>query len=233
MARYEPAGATGYSAGEAEDVNDANDTAPPIPFPDPFGPYPDRPYPGIASTAQPPLTRAPNESGAAPADATDPPTDPAMAPVRFDDGFDPFAADAFWFPERPWYRKHSATVAFAAISVALVAMLVAAVLLVSRNSGESGGSTGTSSSTTAPSTTPPTSSPPPQPPPSPPPPPAPPPESPPASAQPRGTWAPQYPHYPRQNGGDRPNVTTPQTRPPQISVRPSHRPAFPNQPGGG
>ena len=28
-------------------------------------------------------------------------------------------------------------------------------------------------------------------------------------------------------------VTTPQTRPPQISVRPTHRPAFPNQPGSG
>jgi hypothetical protein len=70
-----------------------------------------------------------------------------MAPVALDDGFDPFAADAFWFPERPWYRKSSATVAFVAIGVAVVAMLVATVLLVSRDSGESGGSTDTTTST--------------------------------------------------------------------------------------
>jgi hypothetical protein len=226
VANYDLSGATGYSAGDAEDVDDV---APPIPFPDPFGPYPDKPYPGVTTAAGAPRPPATNGSGAAPVDDADPPTDPAMAPVAFDDGFDPFAADAFWFPERPWYRKQSATIAFAAIGAAVVAMLVAAVLLVSRDSGESGGSTDTTTSTpvtSAPSTTPLTSSPPPELPP-------PPPESPPASAQPRGTWAPQYPQYPPQNGSDRPNITTPQTRPPQISVRPTHRPAFPNQPGGG
>ena len=228
MAKYDPSGVTGYSAGDAEDVDDAEGKAPSIPFPDPFGPYPDKPYPGATTAAEAPTE---NDSGAAPVDA-DPPTDPGMAPVAFDDGFDPFAADAFWFPERPWYRKSSATTAFVAIGVAVVAMVVAAVLLVSRDSGESGGSTDTTTSTpvsTAPSTTPLTSSPPPEAPP----PPPPPPESPPAPAPPQGTWAPQYPQYPSQNGAGRPNVTTPQTRPPQISVRPTHRPAFPNQSGGG
>ena len=222
MAKYDPSGVTGYSAGDAEDVDDAEGSAPSIPFPDPFGPYPDEPYPGGAAASEAPQP---------PYDA-DPPTDPGMAPVSFDDGFDPFAANAFWFPERPWYRKSSATAAFVAIGVAVVAMLVAAVLLVSRDSGES----------RAPPTPPrrrrraprrrrhrSTSSPPPEAPP----PPPPPPESPPPPEQPGSTWAPQYPRNPAQNGGDRPNVTTPQTRPPQISVRPSHRPAFPNQPGGG
>jgi len=231
VAKYDPSGATGYSAAGAEDVEDAQDTAPPIPFPDPFGPYPDKPYPGLTAAGQAPPP-AKNDMGAAQVDDADPPTNPAMAPWALDDGFDPFAADAFWFPERPWYRKSSATVAFAAIGVAVVAMVVAAVLLISRDSGESGGSTDATTSkpvTSSPSTTPRSSSPPTEAPPPPPPPPA----SPPASAQPRGTWAPQYPQNPQRNGGDRPNVTTPQTRPPQISVRPTHRPAFPNQPGGG
>ncbi len=231
MAKHDPSGATGYSAGEAEDVEDAEDSAPSIPFPDPFGPYPDKPYPGVTAAAEGPPP-AENDVVAAPVDDADPPTNPGMAPVALDDGFDPFAADAFWFPERPWYRKSSATVAFVAIGVAVVAMVVAAVLLVSRDSGESGGSTDATTSTpvsSAPSTAPLSSSPPPEAPP----PPPPPPESPPASAQPRGTWVPQYPQYPSHNGADRPNVTTPQTRPPQISVRPTHRPAFPNQPGGG
>jgi hypothetical protein len=223
VAKYDPSGATGFSAADAEDVENATDTSPPIPFPDPFGPYPDQPYPGVTAAA---------DAGATPVDDADPPTNPAMAPLALDDGFDPFAADAFWFPERPWYRKSSATVAFVAIGIAVVAMVVAGVLLVSRDSDESGDSTDTTTSkpmTSAPATTRPSSSPPPEAPP----PPPPPPESPPASAQPRGTWAPQYPQNPRQNGGDRPNVTTPQTRPPQISVRPTHRPAFPNQSGGG
>ena len=133
MANYDPSGATGYSAGDAEDVEDAEDSAPLIPFPDPFGPYPDQPYPGVTA----------NDAGTAPGDDADPRTDPGMAPVAFDDGFDPFAPSAFWFPERPWYRKSSATIAFVAIGVAVVAIVVAAVLLVSRDSGESGGSTDT------------------------------------------------------------------------------------------
>ena len=166
MATYDPAGATGYSAGDAEGVDDV---APSIPFPDPFGPYPDEPYPGgVATSAATPPVKG---SGAAPVSDVDPPTDPAMAPVTFDDGFDPFAADAFWFPERPWYRKRSATIAFTAIGIALAAILVAVVLLVAWDSGEdTGGSTDTTSTpaTTAPSTTALTSSPPPEPPPPPP-----------------------------------------------------------------
>lgn len=215
MAKTDPTGATGYPTGDA------------IPFPDPFGPYPDQPYPsGSAAGPAQALPDSPH-AAAEPLDEADPPTDPAMAPVATDDTFDPFAADAFWFPERPWYRKQSATIALWAIGAAVVAMVVAAVLLVVRDSGESGGSDSTATpGTTAPSTTAPTRSQSPEPPP----PPPPPPESPPASAEPRNTWVPQYP---RQADNDRPNVTTPQTRPPQISVRPTHRPAFPNQPGGG
>ena len=149
--------------------------------------------------------------------------------VALDEGFDPFAPDAFWFPERPWYRKKQATLAMGAIGAAVVAIVVAAVLLVSLDSGDSGRSKDTPSATvtSAPTTTGLTSSPSPEPPP----PPPPPPETPP-SAQPQSTWAPHIRNI-RTNGGDRPNVTTPQTRPPQISVRPTHRPAFPSQPGGG
>lgn len=58
----------------------------------------------------------------------------------------------------------------------------------------------------------------------PPPPPPPPPTT--TSETPTQTYVPYNP--PRQS---RPNITTPQTRPPDISVRPTHRPAFPNQPG--
>ena len=201
MAKHDPAG----------DVDEAS----PAPFGDPFGPYPDQPYPGSAGVAATP-----------PDGDIDPPTDPAMPVVTADDGFDPFAPDAFWFPERPWYRKKQATLAFAAIGVAGVAIVVAAVLLVALGSGDPGPSnTKPSMTTTSPTTTALTSSRPPEPPP----PPPPPPESPPP-APPQATW---YPRYPQQNDGGRPNVTTPQTRPPQISVRPTHRPAFPNQPGSG
>ena len=198
----------------------------PSSFGDPFGPYPDEPYPGSCRRPEAPATRRDDRAGN---DDLDPPTDPALPAVAVEEGFDPFAPDAFWFPERPWYRKKQATLAIGAIGAAVVAMLVAAVLLVSLDSDDSGRSTNTPSATvtSTPTTTGLTSSQPPEPPP----PPPPPPETPP-SAQTQSTWAPQYPQYP-QNGGDRPNVTTPQTRPPQISVRPSHRPAFPGQPGGG
>ena len=202
MAKHDPAG----------DVDEAS----PVPFGDPFGPYPEQPYPGSAPVADTP-----------PDDDTDPPTDPALPVVTADDGFDPFAPDAFWFPERPWYRKKQATLALAAIGVAGVAILVAAVLLVALDSDDSEQSNTTPSTSTSspPTTTALTSSQPSEPPP----PPPPPPESPPP-APPQGTG---YPRYPQQNDGGRPNVTTPQTRPPQISVRPTHRPAFPNQPHGG
>ncbi|MGY4710937.1 hypothetical protein ACXDF8_15470 [Mycolicibacterium sp. CBM1] len=211
MAKYDPAG----------DVGDA------VAFGDPFGPYPQQPYPGLAPSADSPVSAA-NASTAGPNDDSEPPTDPALPVVAVEEGFDPFAPDAFWFPERPWYRKKQATLALGAIGAAVVAILIAVVLLVALNSDDSDDATTPSTTrTTAPSTTALTSSQAPEPPP----PPPPPPETPP-SAQTQ-TWVPQYPQYPRQNGGDRPNVTTPQTRPPQISVRPTHRPAFPNQPGGG
>ncbi|GAA2775688.1 MULTISPECIES: hypothetical protein [Mycolicibacterium] len=202
MAKHDPAG----------DVDEAS----PVPFGDPFGPYPEQPYPGSAHAEDTPAS-----------DDVDPPTDPALPVLTADEGFDPFAPDAFWFPERPWYRKKQATLAIGAIGAGVVAILVAAVLLVALDSDDSGHSKTTPSATTtsAPTTTALTSSPPPELPP----PPPPPPESPPP-APPQGTW---YPRYPQQNDGGRPNVTTPQTRPPQISVRPTHRPAFPNQPGSG
>ena len=73
----------------------------------------------------------------------------------------------------------------------------------------------------------PVTSPPPPPPPAPPPPPPPAPQNR-APANPGHTYAPVYP---RQNDDNRRNVTTPETRPPDISVRPTHRPAFPGQPG--
>ena len=202
MAKHDPAG----------DVEEAS----PVPFGDPFGPYPEQPYPGSVHAEDTPAD-----------DDVDPPTDPALPVLTTDEGFDPFAPDAFWFPERPWYRKKQATLAIGAIGAGVVAILVAAVLLVALDSDDSGHSKTTPSATTTstPTTTALTSAPPPELPP----PPPPPPESPPP-APPQGTW---YPRYPQQNDGGRPNVTTPQTRPPQISVRPTHRPAFPNQPGSG
>ncbi|WP_445168276.1 hypothetical protein ACTXG7_02460 [Mycolicibacterium sp. Dal123E01] len=190
-----------------EPGGEVDETASPVSFGDPFGPYPEQPYPGFG-------------------DDLDPPTDPNLPVVGADEGFDPFAANAFWFPERPWYRKKQATLAMGAIGVAVVAILVAAVLLASVDDDDSGHTKDTPSAvTTPPTTTALTSSQPPEPPP---PPPPPPPETPPE--QPQSTW---YPQYPQRSDGDRPNVTTPQTRPPQISVRPTHRPAFPNQPGSG
>lgn len=196
-------------------VGDVDETASPVAYGDPFGPYPDQPYPGSAPVAEAP---APHD------DDPEPPTDPALRVVALDEGFDPFAPDAFWFPERPWYRKKQATLAIGAIGAAVVAIVVAAVLLVSLNSDDAGRAKDTPSATvtSTPTTTDLTSSEAPEPPP-----PPPPPESPP-SAQTQGTWRPQFP----QNNS-RPNVTTPQTRPPQISVRPTHRPAFPGQPGAG
>jgi hypothetical protein len=195
-------------------AGDIDEAVTPVAAGDPFGPYPEQPYPGSVASAE------------AQADP-DPPTDPALPAITIDEGFDPFAPDAFWFPERPWYRKKQATLAMGAIGAAVVAIVVAAVLLVSLDSGDSGRPDNNPSATVTsePTTTGLTSS---QAPESPPPPPPPPLETPP-SAETQGTWRPQYP----QNGGERPNVTTPQTRPPQISVRPTHRPAFPNQTGGG
>jgi hypothetical protein len=200
------------SAGDVEQAS-------PVPFGDPFGPYPEQPYPGSARIVDtPPPASAENP---------DPPTDPVLPVLTADEGFDPFAPEAFWFPERPWYRKKQATLAIGAIAVGVVAILVAAVLLVALDDDDSGPAKTTPSATvTSPPTTAALTSP--QPPEPPPPPPPPPPESPP-QPPPQSTWAPRYP----QNDDDRPNVTTPQTRPPQISVRPTHRPAFPNQPGGG
>ncbi|MCX2933867.1 hypothetical protein ORI20_26705 [Mycobacterium sp. CVI_P3] len=205
---------------------EVDEAATPVPFGDPFGPYPEEPYPGSVLAAEAPTEAPPKSATTSRDDDQDPPTDPALPAVVLEEGFDPFAPDAFWFPERPWYRKKQATLAMGAIGAAVVAIVVAAVLLASLDGGDDGRSKNNPSATTsAPTTTALTSSRPPEPPP----PPPPPPESPP-SAQTQGTWAPRYPQYPQNNGG-RPHVTTPQTRPPQISVRPSHRPAFPGQPG--
>jgi hypothetical protein len=154
-------------------------------------------------------------------DDDDPPTDPTLRAVSAP--FDPFAPGAFHI-ELPWYRKKSAIIAMGAIALAVIAILVAAVLLVAGQWGgddtprDSTSSTPVTTSST-PTTTPVDSEPPPLPPPPPPPPPPP--------ADNGGQY---YPQYPRQTQG-RPNVTTPETRGPNIVVRPSHRPAFPGQPG--
>lgn len=205
-------------------AGEVDEAAAPVSFGDPFGPYPEEPYPGAGPSVPEPADVADTVHG----EDIDPPTDPNMPEVTLEEGFDPFAPEAFWFPERPWYRKRQATLALGAIGAAVVAIVVAAVLLASLDSGDSERSDdGPPATATTPATTAQTSSQPSQEPP----PPPPPPETPP-SAETQSTWAPRYPQYP-QNGGDRPNVTTPQTRPPQISVRPTHRPAFPGQPGGG
>ena len=47
-------------------------------------------------------------------DPTDPPTDPS---------FDPFAPEAFWLPERPWYRRKPAMAALLAIAAAVAAII--------------------------------------------------------------------------------------------------------------
>ena len=80
-------------------------------------------------------------------DFADPPTDP---------GFDPFAPEAFWLPERPWYRRKPAMAALVAIAIAVAAIIVAAVLLVALESPRSDRSpTGPSTTaTTAPSISP-------------------------------------------------------------------------------
>jgi hypothetical protein len=198
-------------------------TAASVEFPDPFPPLPQQPY-GADDSAAPESNTDPMIPATAFHDA-DPATDPAMPVLDpYDQQFDPFAADAYR-PELPWYRKSSAVVALAAIALALIAILVAAVLLVSGRWGGPGKSdtvtpipstSGTSG--TSPTTTPLTSAPPP------PPPPPPPPSAPPPA--PRQTY---YPQYPQPNENVPP--PRPQTRGPDISVRPTHRTAFPNQPG--
>ncbi len=112
------------------------------------------------------------------------------------------------------------------IGAAVVAMLVAAVLLVVRGSGESGKpNQDTAPATTGPSTTPLSSSKPPEPPP--------------PRHHRRRVRRPRRSPATRgcrstESGWQRPaqrHHTADQA--PQISVRPTHRPAFPNQPGGG
>lgn len=261
MAKYEPTGATEYSADEVRAGN-GNAGAESIAYPDPFPAYPGLPYraegysgkrsapPAPAQDpTQPPRAASPDTGST---DYHDPVTDPSFpvlpgpnaysAPEQdhypdppepytdySPDGFDPFGPlDPRAFePEVPWYRTSRAVAALGAIGIAVIALLIAAVLLMAGGWGEDRpDSTNPASTTTAPSssattTTPRSSALPP------PPPPPPPPESTPPSAGTRTYW----PQYPRQSDGDRPNVTTPRTRPPDISVRPSHRPAFPNQPG--
>lgn len=184
-------------------------------FPDPFPAYPARPY-------SPPR----------PDPDDDPPTDPALAAVTNPYSasyrtFDPFASDAYR-PATRWYRTPPAVAALAAIVLAVGAVLLAAVLLLTGVWTVGDGSRPDPSTTPtehppAPATTPGTS------PPAPPPPPESPPPPPPADApvNPPQTYAPA----PRPPQGTRRNVTTPETRPPDISVRPSHRPAFPGQIG--
>ena len=233
VAKYDPAGATGYSAGGTGTSRTLERHRPARSHsPTRSGPSPTSPIRVCASTAA---------ARPSPVNDADTPTDPA-------DGFGGRSTTGSTRSPptrsgsrlRPWYRKQSATIAFAAIGVAVAAILVAAVLLVERDSQDSGGPTTNTTSTAADHRAVhdsadqfpacrkrrhhrrPTANPP---------------DSPTESAQPRSTETPQYsppsPQYSPPSTDNRPNVTTPQTRPPQMSVRPTHRPAFPNQPGGG
>jgi hypothetical protein len=180
-----------------------------VAYPDPFPAYPPEPY----GSARP---RVPDES--------EPPTDPEFPALDTSpEDFDPFTVGTYR-PDSRWYHSRTATIALATIGVAVVAILIASVLLVSGKwtIGETP-PTHTSpepTSSAAPTaTTPLTSPPPPLPPP---------PTESPAPAYPQDTYAPVYP---RRTEDTRRNVTTPETRPPDISVRPTHRTAFPGQPG--
>ena len=207
-----------------------------IAYPDPFPSLPPEPYPSAhpasAEDTDPPTDPempALSDTG----DAFDPPTDPEMPALsESSDAFDPFAADAYR-PLTPWYRRPSALAALGAIMLAVAAVLIAAFLLLSGKwTVGTGSDTDTSpaptpdATTSSPATTP-LTSPPPPPPPPPPPLPAEAPQNR-APANPGNTYAPVYP---RQTQDGRRNVTTPETRPPDISVRPTHRPAFPGQAG--
>lgn len=110
-------------------------------------------------------------------------------------------------------RRRIALLIGIALTAALLA-IAAAVLLNKQNRKEPVPSIETSTPATTSTTTATSSAPPPPPP------------TTTTSETPEQTYVPYNP--PRQS---RTNITTPQTRPPDISVRPTHRPAFPNQPG--
>ncbi len=200
----------------------------------------DQPEPEMANRAEP---VGPNRQY--PADDSDPPTDPLMSPFAVSDVFDAFAIDTYR-PESAWYRGRAAMAALVAIGIALTAIVVASALLMSgkwtvgntprRNPTPSTETTPTMQTTPGAETTP-SATAPPEPSSEVPPapattpltsPPPPPPAINPAPARPRNTYAPAEPPQTQENPR---NITTPQTRPPAISVRPTHRPAFPGQPG--
>ncbi|HME47782.1 hypothetical protein [Mycobacterium sp.] len=136
-------------------------------------------------------------------------------------GYDGRGLDAYARELVPWYRTTPAVLAMVAITVAVVAIVVCAVLLVSRHSRGPGNTTRppASATSTTVATTPPTSAPPPPPPP-------------PASSPPEPTETPsavivptnppRVPPKPPQTGVN----LTPITRMP-ISVQPAPHPAFP------
>jgi hypothetical protein len=149
----------------------------------------------------------------------------------FEEDFEPEFGDVFDHdyqpPAPPWYHSTSAVLATGAIGAAVIAILVSAVLLVSRGVGRTPDpptdvvqpsiSTGTPSRSQDPATiatNPPSASDM---------------SSPPAipSASAITQHTPQAP-APTRAPATRVN-NGPQTRPPDISVRPTHRPAFPNQ----
>lgn len=180
-----------------------------------------------ARPAQPDLIRDPDP-------ATDPdlwrgstPPDPAAwTPAAANP--DPWGTDiglstAVRSSRSSWSPNRRTTPILAVVLVALLALIASIVILMTREPASRENpvpAPSTSPTTTTPMTM--TSAPP-----RPPAPPPPPPSEEPSPAQPNYSRT----YYPRSPTPARPNVTTPQTRGPDISVRPSHRPAFPGQPG--
>ncbi len=140
-----------------------------------------------------------------------------------DVGYDGNRLDAYAREPVPWHRTTPAMLAMVAITAAVVAIVVCAVLLVSRQSHGPGDTPAPSLTSTAPTTTataPETSA-------------APPPPPPPASSPPQPTDTasavivptnpPRPPAKPPETGG----IRTPITRSP-ISVQPAPHRAFPH-----
>ncbi|MBS1693144.1 MAG: hypothetical protein JST91_13090 [Actinobacteria bacterium] len=153
-----------------------------------------------------------------------PPDPAAWTPTATDPG--PWGTDIGFAttvrsPRPSWSPSRRTMAILAVVLVSLLALITAiVVILMAREPAEPDNPAPATTTPTSPTTTTTVTS-------TPPPPPPPPPSEAPPAAQPSYSRT----YYPRTPTSDRPNVTTPQTRGPDISVRPTHRPAFPGQPG--
>lgn len=133
----------------------------------------------------------------------------------------------------PWYRTTPAVTAVGAIAAAVVLIGVSAFLLVyHRDSSEQWGSTTHNTSSSSASAPPQSASPSsgtPNPPAQPSGADTPAPEAPTSGAAPSASAQDTPPSAPPPQASPAPNLSTQVTRPPDISVRPTHRPAFPSQ----